>query len=84
MTTATLQAGRARPRSLLGKAIATLKRNPKTRRRTEAIVKGIGDHVTTVVAFAAFDTGMFQVWHPAVWIVAAPLLIILEWKVRDD
>jgi hypothetical protein len=71
-----------RPRSLLGKLIDACGQRSKARRRVAAVAKAVSDHVTTVAAFAAFDYGMFQVWHPAAWITAMPLLILLEWKVR--
>ena len=74
--------GARRPRSLLGKAIEACSQRPKARRRVTALTNALRDHVTTVAAFAALDYGMFQVWHPAAWITAAPLLIVLEWKVR--
>jgi hypothetical protein len=83
VTAATLQGAR-RPRSLLGKVIEAVSQRPKARKRVAAISHALHDHVATVAAFAAFDYGMFETWHPAAWITAAPLLIILEWKVRGD
>jgi hypothetical protein len=83
VTAATLQGAR-HSRSLLGKVIEAVSQRPKARRRVAAVANGLRDHVTAVVAFAGFDFGMFEVWHPAVFIVGAPLLIILEWKVRGD
>jgi hypothetical protein len=71
------------PRSLLGKVIDACGRRPKVRRRVAAIANAVREHVTTVAAFAACDYGVFQLNHAAAWIVAAPLLIVAEWKVRD-
>ena len=81
--TAVAHGTRQPSRSLLGKTFDTVGRSVRARRRVSALAALVREHVTTVVAFGSFDFGMFQVWRPAGWIVLAPLLLVLEWKVRD-
>ena len=45
------------------------------------VVPAAREHLTTVVAFAAMNVGLFQASSVAGWIGAGVSLLLLEWKI---
>lgn len=70
-------------RSLIGKVVLVL--SARSRARTGHASKAaafIADHIGTMAALAAGDTGMFHIGRPEGWIGLCVAIVIAEFKVR--
>lgn len=69
--------------SLLGKISGVFAARARSRGRGASKVAAfVGDHVTTVAALAAADTGLWHLGPVEGWVAVGVSLLIAEFKVR--
>lgn len=69
-------------RSLLGKVALVAQARAVARRGTSRLAAFVVDHVGTVAALAAADTGLFHIGPAQGWIGLGVALVIAEFKVH--
>lgn len=82
MTTAVLSRP-GRPRSLIGKVAAVLSARARARGKPSRAAALLRDHVLTVAAMAAVDTGMFHLGLVTGCVALGVSLLVLDFKLDD-
>lgn len=69
-------------RSLLGKFAASASSRARARGQRSRLASFIGEHVMTVAAMAAADTGMWHLGPLAGWLSVAVSLLVIDFKLQ--
>ena len=69
-------------RSLLGKIAVSAQLRARARGKSSRVAAFVGEHVMTVAAMAAVDTGMWHLGPVAGWVSVAVSLLIIDFKLQ--